>query len=38
VRAGLDGETRRRIQTAAKTITFMDEVMAVATGNGVERR
>jgi hypothetical protein len=28
-----DGENRRRIQTAAKTITFMDEVMAAATGN-----
>lgn len=30
---GWDGENRRRIQTAGKTITFMDEVLASATGN-----
>ncbi len=30
---GWDGANRRRIQTAAKTIAFMDEVMARATGN-----
>ena len=30
---GWDGENRRQIQTAAKTITFMAEVMAEPTGN-----
>lgn len=30
---GWDGKNRRRIQTAAKTISFMDEVVAPTTGN-----
>jgi hypothetical protein len=31
--SGWDGKNRRRIQTSAKTIAFMDEVVAAASGN-----